>query len=998
MEQQVADAAMAMVRPTTDPEIRKQASHFLEQFTHSPEAWNIYARWLHSFRHQHQQQNGATPNDSDSIGLQILCLTLLQAKIRREIPRGGTTTTTTTMPIPNNDAITAIQQELWSLVIQPQVHNSVITPACICIAALAARLGIHDVITMCQNSLNVQSLQIIACIPEELEQTDIRSSEVTHELRSYLKIALDIIRVTLPKEDTILSSLQALCKWISHTNISISELVTEQLLQPLVHILSSSHPTTTQTYSSEIIIAASQALTEAIVVPTDNCTSTRQSAISTLLTSISQHGFVSAPFTYATQQGDDWEDCAHALATLICTFVTEEAEFLVTQPAEALLFLLLGIQSHPHTSIALTVMECWLTVQDIPIADRHSHWTKELYIKIVNEIISRIAYPTTFINWQNEIDVDESEFNELRRMVNDVLCSSYFLLRHEFVHLMVSAITTTTTDNWTICESGLFCLSSVSREVCARIKARALTTSISEDRQRTVSTLEHLCQALLTKSPTDMAAHPLVLGAVCNFVGAYAPVWNVQCSPEAILHLLAWLRGALSIMPVEAAKAVRGIFIQCSSKLITCDTVQLLKAERETMDAVLSINDDEAACIVAEGLTRVLNPMKEEPIVQEYLSTLVHPLLHHSEHVLKSIPVGQEATEESNLAVERLASILSVLQVIVKFSPPAINLTTLLWPILEATSLRTSQYEMLLDPLINIHYQMLRNNAEYVAPVLQQTINFVVSVFQVHKHTKALDYIAQVIEAFGTTSNDNMDSFKELLNHVSVIVLEYVSTEKRPHECPDIIRSYFEMIQRYVLYAPAAMISSQQYANVIGFAVDCLTSCRGERESTRSALIFLSQLFGWRLVRFCEASTLALQQLSGLVDEQLAQVGRVVTQKCVEGLLTGPTMLSPAYADCLFAIMHVTVTQHTENYPHENPPGHHHQNQNISTVAHQWMFAAYQTINFPHETYELVVTILIGLARNGLQSKPKAKMLLSDFVKISKGEMGKDALISYSLG
>ena len=44
-----------------------------------------------------------------------------------------------------------------------------------------------------------------------------------------------------------------------------------------------------------------------------------------------------------------------------------------------------------------------------------------------------------------------------------------------------------------------------------------------------------------------------------------------------------------------------------------------------------------------------------------------------------------------------------------------------------------------------------------------------------------------------------------------------------------------------------------------------------------------------------------------------------------------------------------------------------------------------------------IIPILLALARNGSKSRPKAKMLLTDYAKIRKGEMTVDSLLSYSL-
>jgi len=189
--------------------------------------------------------------------------------------------------------------------------------------------------------------------------------------------------------------------------------------------------------------------------------------------------------------------------------------------------------------------------------------------------------------------------------------------------------------------------------------------------------------------------------------------------------------------------------------------------------------------------------------------------------------------------------------------------------------------------------------------------------------------------------------------------------------------------------------SSNSFFLTTDLVVDCLSSCHGEKESTRATLNFCAAFFGWRLLRLDQNVTAALEARSGTIDEQLAQHGGTITRSCVAGLLGGPTMLWPAYSECLFAIVYVVVT--LSDGGHQLEAQHGQAQPERTTLAHQWMFEAQQSSNLPKETYSQVVSILTNLARSGPKAKPKAKMLLTDFAKIAKGEMTSDALVSYSL-
>jgi hypothetical protein len=290
----------------------------------------------------------------------------------------------------------------------------------------------------------------------------------------------------------------------------------------------------------------------------------------------------------------------------------------------------------------------------------------------------------------------------------------------------------------------------------------------------------------------------------------------------------------------------------------------------------------------------------------------------------------------------------------------------------------------LADPVLSkvlaIHEQLLKNVPDLVSPHFQQTIKYVVDAFDRTKNASALGYMTSAVEGFGSS---NVESFRELLAHVSSSIFTYISSEKHVHECTDLIRAFFEMNQRYILYCPAALINCPQFASIISCAAECLTACQGERESTRATFNFLGQLFGWRSLRLSGESLSTFQTASHLVDEQIALHGARIAQTCMSTLVGGPQMLWPSCTDCLFAVVTSTVSWALPEDP-------------ASNMAQQWMYQANPDSSQP-EVYHQVVTILLGLAREGPKNKPKAKMLLTDYCKICKGEMTTDALVSYGL-
>ena len=191
MEQQVSEAALAMVRPTTDSTTRSEASKFLEQWTRTTEAWVVYVKWLQSFR-----QTGIS--NAEVLGMQLLCLTLLQAKIRREVTRQG-------------PSLAAIRNEIWALLQeQQQSHPQRIGPLCGCMAALAARDGhLAELVQSCREG-NILSpavaMRLLANIPPEVEACgDLTTPQVTAELWPHIEGILDTVRIALLEKNEVTS-------------------------------------------------------------------------------------------------------------------------------------------------------------------------------------------------------------------------------------------------------------------------------------------------------------------------------------------------------------------------------------------------------------------------------------------------------------------------------------------------------------------------------------------------------------------------------------------------------------------------------------------------------------------------------------------------------------------------------------------------------------------------------------------------------------------------
>ena len=126
-------------------------------------------------------------------------------------------------------------------------------------------------------------------------------------------------------------------------------------------------------------------------------------------------------------------------------------------------------------------------------------------------------------------------------------------------------------------ESVLFVITSASREVSARIKARG-GGLVAQDREATGGKILQLTKQLCESGAHSTAKlHPLVLASSSKFLGSFASVLSDTCTPDDILGVLSYLHDALSVPSAceAAATSIRSVFLNCGGKLSVNPSVSM---------------------------------------------------------------------------------------------------------------------------------------------------------------------------------------------------------------------------------------------------------------------------------------------------------------------------------------------------------------------------------------------------------------------------------------
>lgn len=1026
---QVANTAALIVRPETDAATRQAASAFLEQWTHSTAAWDLYGPWLASFAQQHHEHSS-----SHTEGVELLCLQLLQAKIRRELPRG------TTGPNASLEAIRNALSQLILLSQQKAQSHAILQSACICFISLQVRLtDLSDFVPSIVSSCHMNhhhhhsdpastlspwtALRLLSEIPTELETCfDLHTpTAISAQLLPHWPNVQQVLATHLTHHngtDTMcLLAAQALGHWVGACHVTLSQLnenshhhtsngqqqQQHSILHAMVYLLAQTHY---NEHQEGLLTAVSQALTTVLRQPADSCTDSRRAAVVALVNATHVDGFLGGPLQRASAAG--WDDASHALVTLLTTLVTEDIDEIILLPADGLLALLLAIQrTHPQIKIRSLVLEAWLTVQDVPTAERHEQWRAPLMARITETLLEALAFPVEFTTWEEEINMEQSEMEEYRRLAPDVLVGCYNMLRIEFLQRLVQPLLVSDAV-WTQREAALYALNATARDVCGRLKTAVGGTRTLQDKQATATLLQQVATSLCHNATSPQQHSPIVAAvAFCQFWGAYAAAWALVGTPELILHILERLRVVLeqqqhhaqaNSLQVSAAKAMKSV-LTVSAVRLTEDaavTGTLLGVVQRVFSVAVASNQEDVMLAVAEGCMRLVVQVKDTTARDHGLMGMVHTLTEQGQKAATLIPTnGSALSEQAAEAVDALVKYLHVLCVIVKFAQAdhADNAHHLLtnalnqyaWPFLEAVSHRMHPHEALLDGVLSVQEQLLRSAPELLAPQFSSTIQNCAAVFERTKNPSTLSYFASAVEAYGAQETS---AFENLLNHVSHIFFGYISSDKPAHACTDLVEAYFEMCQRYLLFSPSALVRCEVLPSIASCAMECLTACKGERNSTRATLNFWEKIIGWRRLPVPAGARTALESGSQKLDEITATHGQRLIQACVSMLVGGVRSLGPPAGDVIFATVLASV-----NWPVPEASD--------SCVARQWMEgvslgavpADIKGENFT-QMYRHVVGELLNLAQKGPTTKAKAKMLLSDFSLAVNGQKVPDTIIA----
>lgn len=650
--------------------------------------------------------------------------------------------------------------------------------------------------------------------------------------------------------------------------------------------------------------------------------------------------------------GDD--DGSHKLMTFLTTVVSQELSTVVRGDASALRLvgLLLDCARDPRVQLGSLVLDSWLELQDIPVAERHPFMGAELYKGVLHATLHQLAYPAAprpsgadggaapsalraaFAALErSEGVVDEDALLQLREGPSgacDVLITCYYVLRADFFSEGMRFCRERGMA-WQAAEAVLFAASAVSKECGAWLRRREkrarsnslparnaaappLTPREVRDMDRT---LEHVLRLLsgvlgagLSLPPPagdasaalllNATAHPLMLKQSCRLLGAYHALLlrePANCGLCMLLPALRFLVAAVRHAPAaeSAARALRMVCAGCAEEICAdSGALEVIAGALPELPAAMAgqrAEDAEAALLqVVEAVTRVAAAMGNTAAASALLARLLEP----AADALRGAPEPQAA-----------ACALRLVAQFVRFCDApsggggatyAVAPLEGLWPLLNGACESLAAHDEVLEALCEVYSKVLLSLRGVAQALLESILDRSVRLFESRSLCAALKPLGTAMEVFGA-DEAYLEGFANLL--AGVVASATRAVDSNSVRDLALLRELFRLLHRAAVFCPRAVAAdAATLARAMYLAAGLIATPNPEREATRFALQFLRALVS------CSRPKGAAPQLAATAYEAIAQNAQALVAAMLQAVAgQAPTILHHSFIDGLYEVL-----------------------------------------------------------------------------------------------
>ncbi|KAG7400619.1 hypothetical protein PHYBOEH_004886 [Phytophthora boehmeriae] len=509
---------------------------------------------------------------------------------------------------------------------------------------------------------------------------------------------------------------------------------------------------------------------------------------------------------------------------------------------------------------------------------------------------------------------------------------------------------------------------------CLKVWIRRAGLSLASLFSQDEAVLLALLEALQSKSPHLVACADILNRLIS--VAAYPTPIELEKTllvvAQGLLKTRTACESALVAEEDEVSHALTDVISTfCETFLVASVQTFSATAEQEAMPI-------ENRLLVVEGLVRAA-------AVSPHCSVILQAVLDDS---LTRLDQVLAATSCDDTAVAALVcNELQVLGKIVRFlDAPADEAggtaitawaVQLIWPHLDALVLRLEADEAVMTALFQLYGWCLQSLQQEMAPQLGGIATLIVKVFEQRRFVAPLECASVAVDVFGKGGSADpqiVDNFRGLMGALSQSAFHFFTTHSLA-ESPEVLRSFFELAYRFLLFCPAAILSAAEFPMLIELSLACVGN--QDRTSTNAVLMFLTFLLN--------ESTIKLAAFTPIINASVLDAGQ--TEKWFENLVSALAMKSPsvlydAVAKLLFALL-------------SSFPG----NERVRTVLTQVLTrdSLGVTVLTPEDRQQVLHLWLSLAAEPSRYSERRFRGVCSDFAKVCRKEMTADSLHSFEV-
>ncbi|KAG2675749.1 hypothetical protein I3843_12G021500 [Carya illinoinensis] len=801
-----------------DDTVRKQADHWLQDFQHTLDAWQVADNLLH--------------DASSNLETLIFCSQTLRTKVQRDFEE---------LP---SEAFGPLRVSLNTLL--KKFHKGP-PKISIAVAALAVYVPAEDwgdggIVNWLRDDMNSHPeyipgfLELLTVLPEEVYNYNIaarpeRRRQFEKELISQMEVALSILTACLSINELKEQVLEAFASWL-------------RLKHGIHGSVLASHPlviTALSSLNSEFLSeAAVNVISELIHYTSAGSTSDVALQMPLIQIIVPQVMNLKAHLKDSSKDEED----VKAIARLFADMGDSYVELIATGSDESMLIVnaLLEVASHPEYYIASMSFNFWHSLQVI-LTKRDSHLPfgneasieaerkrrQDAFIHSYESLVSlvsfRVQYPQDYLNLSHE---DRKEFKQTRYAVADILIDAASVLGGDatlqiLYKKLVEAVSCCGNgekNEWRPAEAALFCIQAISNYVSI-VEAEVMPQVMS----------------LLPKLPQQ----PQLLQTVCLTIGAYSK-WLDSASNglsmlASLIDILMSGMGTSEDSAAAAALAFKHICDDCRRKLCGyLDGLFHIYHRAVTGEGSFKVSAEDSLHLV-EALSMVVTELPPEN-AKRALEALCMPVVTPLQEAVSQGPeiLNKKTARELTVHIDRFAYIFRY----VKHPEAVADAIQRLWPIFKAIFDLRAWDMRTMESLCRACKYAVRTSGRFMGMTIGAMLEEIQGLYKQHHQPCFLYLSSEVIKIFGSDLS-SATYLKNLIESLFLHTTHLLTNIQEFTARPDIADDCFLLASRCIRYCPQIFMPSEVFPSLVDCSMIGVTV--QHREASNSILTFLSDIF-----------------------------------------------------------------------------------------------------------------------------------------------------------